>query len=113
CFHISFFIFFLIIRHPPRSTLFPYTTLFRSPETCDIVYRHGRPSCILTPTQGSPTGMCWPRSSTRTTAQVQNRRARPKIWWKSRSEEHTSNSSHVAISYAVFCLKKKNNTIKN
>src|SRR2546428_7117876 len=92
------FFFFLMIRRPPRSTLFPYTTLFRSscedqasshrsllgkdtrrglpgsPAPCQRVFRwHCRPS---------PTD----RKSTRL------------------------NSSHDQISYAVFCLKKKNNT---
>src|SRR5437870_11462238 len=70
------FFFFLRIRRPPRSTLFPYTTLFRScrrPTAC-----RGAPF---------PTEMgtaLQDRKSTRL------------------------NSSHVAISYAVFCLKKKN-----
>src|ERR1051326_9392522 len=71
--------FFLMIRRPPRSTLFPYTTLFRS--------------------------------------------LQPRLWrvpgtfkwldkWVTRSEEHTSElQSHSFISYAVFCLKKKNKTL--
>src|SRR6267378_1169532 len=73
-------LFFLMIRRPPRSTLCPYTTLFRS--------------------NGS--------SSSR------SRRATISGWRKSalssmliRSEEQRLNSSHVEISYAVFCLKKK------
>src|SRR5215510_11235157 len=64
-----------MIRRPPRSTLFPYTTLFRSP---------GRHRSI-------------PRAYCRWCSNATGRR----------SEEHTLNSSHVAISYAVFCLKKK------
>src|SRR5688572_31345968 len=75
-----FFFFFLMIRRPPRSTLFPYTTLFRSE------LQHGRmirqaagtsvePWCLM-PNQAD-------RKSTRL------------------------NSSHSQISYAVFCLKKK------
>src|SRR5215208_8081612 len=80
CFVVCFLFFFLMIRRPPRSTLFPYTTLFRS--RCGI---GAVPAC------GAPR---WPsphpdRKSTRL------------------------NSSHVAISYAVFCLKKKNNKEKN
>src|SRR6266513_3620226 len=72
---LSFF--FLILRRPPRSTLFPYTTLFRSRKL---------------PAAGrQPAPRRWPR--------------RPGC--ASRSEEHTSDSSHVSISYAVFCLKKK------
>src|ERR1043165_10227029 len=67
--------FFLMIRRPPRSTLFPYTTLFRST----------RPSCRRS--------IC--------VEPVRHDRAR-------RSEEHTSElQSRGLISYAVFCLKKK------
>src|SRR3984893_1533334 len=67
-----------MIRRPPRSTLFPYTTLFRSSATT-------RPRCNRT---NSEVG------STKSTT--------------SRDRKSTRlNSSHVAISYAVFCLKKK------
>src|SRR5579872_7578153 len=70
------FFFFLMIRRPPRSTLFPYTTLFRSRRTSR---RH----------------RCDRRSARR------HARAR-------RDRKSTRlNSSHVRISYAVFCLKKK------
>src|SRR6266704_3137339 len=70
------FVFFLMIRRPPRSTLFPYTTLFRPGFTPHVVDRRsgGRVPARLPP---------------------------------SRSEEHTSDSRHVPISYAVFGLKKK------
>src|SRR5215204_7240996 len=54
-FRLSLFFFFLMIRRPPRSTLFPYTTLFRSPV--------GRPNCSCAPNR-----CCWPtedRKSTR------------------------------------------------
>src|SRR5207253_6169288 len=68
-------------RRPPRSTLFPYTTLFRSKLTKPLKMREGKVFEI-----GSRRGNFQPedRKSTRL------------------------NSSHVAISYAVFCLKKKN-----
>src|SRR3989442_7271584 len=75
--------FFLMIRRPPRSTLFPYTTLFRS--------RHLSP-------RGSP----WRRPA-----------RRRRTCWACRPRDRKStrlNSSHVRISYAVFCLKKKNST---
>src|SRR6266852_4040856 len=78
---LFFVVFFLMIRRPPRSTLFPYTTLFRS----------GR------------------------------RRARgkePGAGRRGRRERHRQdrkstrlNSSHGSISYAVFCLKKKNQLV--
>src|SRR2546426_10494745 len=76
-----FFFFFLMIRRPPRSTLFPYTTLFRSADRAlhrRRSPRHGRPG------DGPvPVGRDRDRKSTRL------------------------NSSHLVISYAVFCLKKK------
>src|SRR6476660_10077775 len=67
--------FFLMIRRPPRSTLFPYTTLFRSPWRPNACRRAARADAHLRPGD---------RKSTRL------------------------NSSHQIISYAVFCLKKKN-----
>src|SRR3989442_6345394 len=66
-----------MIRRPPRSTLFPYTTLFRSTSMARWC-----PRTRLPPTRGRGTRR--DRKSTRL------------------------NSSHVRISYAVFCLKKKN-----
>src|SRR5215475_7624027 len=78
------FFFFLMIRRPPRSTLFPYTTLFRSPAR--------RPRSRRTPPSASGTR---PRTPAR----------RPAGDRKSTR----LNSSHVKISYAVFCLKKKKN----
>src|SRR5688572_32531804 len=73
-----------MIRRPPRSTLFPYTTLFRSPFRAARVLRRPRPPRPL----GAP-------------------RERPGLS-PARSEEPRLNSSHSQISYAVFCLKKKN-----
>src|SRR5438067_6408314 len=95
---VLFLMFFLMIQRPPRSTLFPYTTLFRS----RIVQMHVRrveralPSehvgrrradeiKLVDKLQSSPVGQR-DRKSTRL------------------------NSSHVSISYAVFCLKKKKHT---
>src|SRR5689334_24284182 len=72
--------FFLLIRQPPRSTLFPYTTLFRSPD-----YSTRRRCPVYPPTPGGVPGFLPDRKSTRL------------------------NSSHSSISYAVFCLKKKKN----
>src|SRR2546430_9789324 len=73
--------FFLMIRRPPRSTLFPYTTLFRS-------RRRSR-------SPGVRDVRTWPRSH-------RARRAP-----SSRDRKSTRlNSSHSQISYAVFCLKK-------
>src|SRR3546814_4736710 len=92
-----------MIRRPPRSThtdtLFPYTTLFRSPWRETQLYRcrtgfHGESSA---PAPG--------RGGLR--AQDPSTRGRIADNW--RSEEHTSElQSLMRISYAVFCLKKKN-----
>src|SRR2546427_8049130 len=82
-----------MIRRPPRSTLFPYTTLFRSPcnynsslNRCErLVYRQGFTEVVAVGQRaaGQPVGTIQDRKSTRL------------------------NSSHSQISYAVFCLKKK------
>src|SRR5439155_14547925 len=69
-----------MLRRPPRSTLFPYTTLFRSPSGVDF---HAAGLGLYAQDRWLPTARL-DRKSTRL------------------------NSSHVAISYAVFCLKKKN-----
>src|SRR5438445_5853172 len=74
---IGCFFFFLMMRRPPRSTLFPYTTLFRS----ELVVFSGVTDCYQ-PVEAS-LGLTRDRKSTRL------------------------NSSHANISYAVFCLKKK------
>src|SRR5688572_33462640 len=77
---LSFF--FLMIRRPPRSTLFPYTTLFRSDfdEMAQVYYPRVRSMIQSAPI---PDDLLADRKSTRL------------------------NSSHSQISYAVFCLKKK------
>src|SRR3989442_5276700 len=81
--HISLFFFFLMIRRPPRSTLFPYTTLFRS----ILHFFH-------------PLGRSREAPLLRVPGGEDNRADR---------KSTRLNSSHVRISYAVFCLKKKNN----
>src|SRR5688572_33500743 len=85
---ISLFVFFfLMIRRPPRSTLFPYTTLFRSRPGAGERAR-GRPA------RRAPRGGA--------------RRARGPDSSCARDRKSTRlNSSHSQISYAVFCLKKK------
>ena len=87
-------VFFLMIRRPPRSTLFPYTTLFRSGTARN---RQSVPSPAGRP-RGSYPQPC-------RTFRPGHSRASP------RSEEHTSElQSRPHISYAVFCLKKKKQT---
>src|SRR3546814_10515475 len=99
----SLFFFFLMIRRPPRSTrtdtLFPYTTLFRSGDR-GIPRRRG--SEPVHPHRRHQ------RDAVRIGAGSQARRR-----GRYRSEEHTSElQSLMRISYAVFCLKKKNNRNK-
>src|SRR5690349_23919742 len=89
---IRFFFFFLIIRRPPRSTLFPYTTLFRS----DRVHADGGLG------DRAPADVDAGHDGTAGDAGGDGRRA------ARRDRKSTRlNSSHVEISYAVFCLKKK------
>src|SRR5256885_8620122 len=87
-----------MIRRPPRSTLFPYTTLFRS--------------CLPAPLLGGPhhalrhfrsRRRLAPRPSRRRAGRAQGRRRRDR-------KSTRLNSSHLVISYAVFCLKKKKTT---
>src|SRR5438045_6863367 len=81
---LDFLFFFLMIRRPPRSTLFPYTTLFRSIDFESDTARRGSSLRALTNGQLSQRlNQSIDRKSTRL------------------------NSSHLGISYAVFCLKKK------
>src|SRR2546422_11432254 len=84
-FPLSISFFFLMIRRPPRSTLFPYTTLFRS-----------HPQRINSP--GRPLEPALVASGRRAAFKFRARRDR---------KSTRLNSSHGYISYAVFCLKKK------
>src|SRR5256885_6007488 len=70
-----------MIRRPPRSTLFPYTTLFRSPPTR---------FCLSGPRSAAAAQVPLPLLADRKSTRL--------------------NSSHLVISYAVFCLKKKKHT---
>src|SRR2546427_5073216 len=87
-----------MIRRPPRSTLFPYTTLFRSPSSL----HNGRG--VVTFADGHAETHRWVDS--RTTPPVTGRILAH--WNDSPDRKSTRlNSSHSQISYAVFCLKKK------
>src|SRR3712207_7010869 len=84
---VDAYFFFLMIRRPPRSTLFPYTTLFRSQGLGQPPYRGGlvhNDAGGRDPVSAGVRSRGVDRKSTRL------------------------NSSHANISYAVFCLKKKN-----
>src|SRR2546430_12199466 len=95
-----------MIRRPPRSTLFPYTTLFRSHAVLPIGRYLPRIFKRIAVSFGSPVDytdlLAMPR--TRETAQAVIDRVMAAIDRKSTR----LNSSHSQISYAVFCLKKKN-----
>src|SRR2546427_8083291 len=88
---VVFLFFFLMIRRPPRSTLFPYTTLFRSAHggRGAVLGDEGAALCVVGRDHAADGGQAGiDRKSTRL------------------------NSSHSQISYAVFCLKKKKKKIK-
>src|SRR5437588_6056457 len=82
-----------MIRRPPRSTLFPYTTLFRSAISAAQLLS-STPASALTCSKLLPcvSHPAWAPGG---------------VGHARRSEEHSLNSSHTVISYAVFCLKKK------
>src|SRR5690349_23740270 len=93
-----------MMRLPPRSTLFPYTTLFRSVLAIASAY----PNSPSTPDLSGPeASTSWGVHSGHPLAHLQwARMARTHL--KDRKSTRL-NSSHVEISYAVFCLKKKKN----
>src|SRR2546430_9385733 len=93
-----------MIRRPPRSTLFPYTTLFRS-EHRPLLISVGllEPEYDL-PLQSRYLGQVHEKFPA---ARIGHYRIRKSGRRSPRSEEHTSELSHSQISYAVFCLKKK------
>src|SRR3712207_8798709 len=89
-----------MIRRPPRSTLFPYTTLFRSASPTDAT-ETSSPGEVVTPTHPSE-----PAPSETTWEETED--AHLTFGETARDRKSTRlNSSHANISYAVFCLKKK------
>src|SRR3712207_7601522 len=100
-----------MIRRPPRSTLFPYTTLFRSlpepdggvvPVQRSVVLAVGDPHGLSFTGRHAgppPRSTIWPFDSCPGAAAASDRKST------------RLNSSHANISYAVFCLKKKKHTI--
>src|SRR5256885_3709316 len=98
-----------MIRRPPRSTLFPYTTLFRSRRLSEgaagIVGRSGKRGPGARPRASRPSRPDRDRRRKPRRGFAQRRGSRP----RKRDRKSTRlNSSHLVISYAVFCLKKKN-----
>src|SRR5439155_21285224 len=100
CLTIIFF-FSDTIPSPPSSTLFPYTTLFRS--------RYGNGTLRVTTRQDNQFHGVVKGDLKRTIRALNNALVTTlgACGDERRSEEHTSELHHVAISYAVFCLKKK------
>src|SRR2546427_6596815 len=98
-----------MIRRPPRSTLFPYTTLFRSNVvTYNVVIGVDNSDLRLRP--GMTANVSIIVASRENVLRVPNPALRFKPdWGPARDRKSTRlNSSHSQISYAVFCLKKKN-----
>src|SRR2546430_3322678 len=96
-----------MIRRPPRSTLFPYTTLFRSTALSGldatilgtVLLGHAAFGLTVGAIYTHPVGYRAARQCAKPRTVTAPRRRR--------SEEHTLNSSHSQISYAVFCLQKQ------
>src|SRR5690348_18093857 len=94
-----------MIRRPPRSTLFPYTTLFRSGTGINVyraVYRDGAPTATVAERRRALIGFAAGSFLLKDLAS-----AAVTTLPKDRKSTRL-NSSHPSISYAVFCLKKKN-----
>src|SRR2546428_8232264 len=89
-----------MIRRPPRSTLFPYTTLFRS----FVRNRDGCRSARQIRTRGGAS------RQSRAPLRIGSLRARCEPRARRDRKSTRLNSSHDQISYAVFCLKKKNSS---
>src|SRR3712207_7365312 len=98
---VDYVLFFLMIRRPPRSTLFPYTTLFRS---ASAAQRTQTQQDLFDKSR-------WPRLALWLLLSLPRRAPDERQTDDDRSPEDRKstrlNSSHANISYAVFCLKKK------
>src|SRR3712207_7609053 len=101
-------VFFLMIRRPPRSTLFPYTTLFRSKafgagEERALTLLAAGVAPALENIDEAPGGLDQ-------LSGLPNRTSLLRVLGREDRKSTRLNSSHANISYAVFCLKKNNNT---
>src|SRR5439155_27237852 len=100
-----FSFFFSMIRPPPRSTLFPYTTLFRSPLADGVLLGMAKFNRILAIDYDNRVVVAQPGvTNLAITGAVEGEIGEDR-------KSTGLNSSHVAISYAVFCLKKKKKKI--
>src|SRR5256885_13404728 len=99
--YFFFFFFFLMIRRPPRSTLFPYTTLFRSADVSSALTQDGK-------IRGRVFGYEQTGDSYLDNYELEKNGFGAIIEADLTDRKSTRlNSSHLVISYAVFCLKKK------
>src|SRR3712207_8777511 len=100
-----------MIRRPPRSTLFPYTTLFRSLARRGVRRVRQHPAALLDAHPVRLDGMVDPVHGDRERADGERARLQPeeRVDVVDRVDRKSTrlNSSHANISYAVFCLKKK------
>src|SRR5256885_13245414 len=98
-----------MIRRPPRSTLFPYTTLFRSPVLWGEPGTDGQHAFFQMLHQGTDIVPLEIIAVQRPSHGLQGHHEQllANALAQARSEEHTSELRHLVISYAVFCLKKK------
>src|SRR3712207_8756911 len=97
-----------MIRRPPRSTLFPYTTLFRSgtpPGGLGVQRLAAGDVAMIDFRPADPEDLVVHLDEHRGSAEQPHRDG------QGRSEEHTSELRHANISYAVFCLKKKKQNV--
>src|SRR5256885_10577194 len=103
------FFFFLMIRRPPRSTLFPYTTLFRS------AWQSPRSVPAATIVAGRSASRIACRVLPDPEARTTSRAVTAQPYWAAIEDRKSTrlNSSHLVISYAVFCLKKKKNEYRS
>src|SRR2546426_4606488 len=94
-----------MIRRPPRSTLFPYTTLFRSHPDSEWsdASASKREVCLLLSEAGIVAG----KNNRQRQREKQRSATVPKPRMRQDRKSTRLNSSHLVISYAVFCLKKK------
>src|SRR5687768_17651237 len=97
-----------MIPRPPRSTLFPYTTLFRSENEWPTGFNGDGHVGAFRFANGS---VDFKARYVKTERLMTERKARKRLWGDRKSTR--LNSSHGYISYAVFCLKKKKKKIRN
>src|SRR3712207_8041633 len=96
-----------MIRRPPRSTLFPYTTLFRSVEALVVARRAA--VALVVAARGERGGQEGGDQDESRATESSEHGVHLRCWVDRKSTR--LNSSHANISYAVFCLKKKNTTL--